>query len=38
MPGFQPLGRLEGGFKIQLFKNMVMLHIKQKGVTNAETW
>ena len=26
------------GIKIQLFQNMVMLHIKLKGITNAETW
>ena len=24
--------------KIQLFQNMVMLHIKLKGITNAATW
>ena len=24
--------------KIQLFKNIVMLHIKLKGITDASTW
>ena len=24
--------------KIQLFQNMVMLHIKLNGITNAATW
>ena len=27
-----------GGVKIQLFQNMVMLHIKLNGMKNAATW
>ena len=36
-----PLGGLRGRgqkLKIQLLPNMVMLHIKLKGITNAATW
>ena len=29
---------LGDGVKVQLFQNMVMLHIKLKGTTNAATW
>ena len=29
---------LGDGDKIELFHNMVMLHIKIKGITNAATW
>ena len=39
-PGSDPLVDLRGGAeaKVQLFQNMVMLHIKSKGMTNAATW
>ena len=36
-----PLGGLKGWdqkVKIQFFQNMVMLHIKLKGITDAATW
>ena len=32
------IGRRGQEVKIQLFQNMVMLHIKLKGITNAATW
>ena len=35
------LGGLKGWgqkVKIELFQNMVMLHMKLKGITNAATW
>ena len=35
------LGGLKGWdqkVKIQFFQNMIMLHIKLKGITDAETW
>ena len=34
-PVSHPLGRRRGWVQIQLFQNMVMLHIKLKGITNA---
>ena len=39
-PGSDPLDGLRGGAeaKIQLFQNIVMLHIKLNGITNAATW
>ena len=32
------IGRRGQEVKIQLFQNMVILHIKLKGITNAATW
>ena len=40
-PWSDPLGGLKGWgqkLKIQLLQNMVMLHIKLKGIKNAATW
>ena len=40
-PGSDPQDEIKGWgqkVKIQFFQNMVMLHIKLKGIMNAATW
>ena len=37
-PPLTTIGRRDQEVKIQLFQNMVMLHIKLKEITNAATW